>query len=281
MTLTTNYHLHTPYCDGGSTSREYADIALTKGFTSIGFSSHAPLPFESDWNMKSGQLPAYINEIQELKRDYRGRLEIYCGLEIDYIPGIINPRSDHLAGGLDYTIGAVHYLGRDAKGRYWTVDGPLDELLGGISHSFHGDNRLAVEAYYDNMTCMIEEFPPDIIGHLDLIKRHNGEERLFAEDDEWYRSCVMRTLMAIAASPCIMEINTGGIGRKKIDSLYPSAWIIEEAYRKNIPVTINSDAHAASQLDAYYREAALEVKKAGYRHYMALRGGKWIRESIP
>ena len=41
----TNYHSHSLYCDGRASMEDFVRFALSEGFTSYGFSSHAPLPF--------------------------------------------------------------------------------------------------------------------------------------------------------------------------------------------------------------------------------------------
>lgn len=38
----TNYHSHSLYCDGRANMEDFIRFALSEGFTSYGFSSHAP-----------------------------------------------------------------------------------------------------------------------------------------------------------------------------------------------------------------------------------------------
>ena len=46
-----NFHTHSNYCDGKGLLDEYVAQAISLGMLSLGFSSHAPLPFESSWCM--------------------------------------------------------------------------------------------------------------------------------------------------------------------------------------------------------------------------------------
>jgi histidinol-phosphatase (PHP family) len=115
------------------------------------------------------------------------------------------------------------------------------------------------------MSAMVDSAPPDIIGHFDVVKKNNRDSKYFSEDEPWYRTAVLRTLDAVAASPCILEINTGGIARGTSGELYPSKWILAECLRRKIPVMINSDAHKPEQLDSYYTEAAAILREIGFR----------------
>ena len=65
-------------------------FAITHGFRAYGFSSHSPLPFETFWNMSKDDMPEYLQEIKRLKQKYSDQLEIYAGLEIDYLDETYN-----------------------------------------------------------------------------------------------------------------------------------------------------------------------------------------------
>ena len=89
-------------------------FALSEGFTSYGFSSHAPLPFSTAWTMEWDIMDGYLSEFHRLKEKYAGRIELYIGLEIDYLNEASNPsiaRFRELP--LDYRIGSVHLLYND------------------------------------------------------------------------------------------------------------------------------------------------------------------------
>src|SRR4051812_48082310 len=85
----TNYHTHTNFCDGKSSIAEVVGAAKRFGMASVGISSHAPLPFERPWCMNSGQLEDYLSEIKKIS-SLDNSIEVYAGLEIDFIPGKIS-----------------------------------------------------------------------------------------------------------------------------------------------------------------------------------------------
>ena len=81
----TNYHSHCSFCDGKAPMEDFVKSAIAAGFTSYGISSHAPLPFETCWTLSQERVPDYLQEIGRLKQRYAGEIEIYAGLEIDYL----------------------------------------------------------------------------------------------------------------------------------------------------------------------------------------------------
>ena len=109
--MISNYHTHSRYCDGRGELREYVDYALSKGFKALGFSGHAPVPFPNNFSIKDDDYLNYCNEVRALKAEYAGRIDIRLGLEIDYIPGLLEDFTPLVEqGGLDYTIGSVHLI---------------------------------------------------------------------------------------------------------------------------------------------------------------------------
>lgn len=267
-----NYHIHSKFCDGEGELEEYVKTAIEKNLKFLGFSSHASLPFPCDWTMKKENLIAYKNEVRRLKEKYKDKIEIFVGLEIDYIPEIISPNS---FTGLDYTIGSVHFLGKLKNGERWTVDLSVSLLETGIRGNFDGDIKLAVGTYFKFLNDMVQNSPPNIIGHFDLLKKFNKNNRFFSEDDKWYKELVINSLNIIAKSKCILEVNTGGITRDIIKSVYPSEWILKECLKLNIPITISSDAHKPKHIDGYFEETFEILKKIGYKKYMRLTNAGW------
>jgi histidinol-phosphatase (PHP family) len=275
-----NYHCHSRFDDGHGELEEYVQAALQKGLRTLGFAGHTPVPFPCTWTIPPALLPEYLQTARRLKIAYAEHLEVLVGLEVDYIPENISATATQVrALSLDFTVGSVHFIGRLAGGELWTADGPVEELEQGVQESFAGDFRKAVEEYYRRMTAMVISNPPDIIGHFDVVKKNNRGDKYFSESSTWYRSTVKQALAAVAASTCIMEINTGGIVRNTSGALYPSEWILAESLRRGIPVMINSDAHRPEQLDGYYDEAVSILREIGFRELTQI--GREGRRRVP
>jgi histidinol-phosphatase (PHP family) len=272
-----NFHTHTRHCDGHGEPREFAEAAISKGMPRLGFSGHNVVPFPTEWTMPAERQPAYLAGVRETRESYRGRLEIFLGIEADFIPGMISPVHPSIRGlGLDYVIGSVHFVGfRDGDHDY-TVDGPRGELEAGLKGGFGGDIRRLVERYYTLLSTMALTATPDIIGHFDIVKKNNRDGSFFSEDAPWYRAAALGALDAVKRSGSVMEINTGGLLRNTSGALYPSEWILREARARGVPVMINADAHTPDHIDGLFGEAAAVLRTCGYTTQRQLTTTGWI-----
>ncbi len=277
---TANYHTHCDLDDGAGRPREYVTRARELGFAAIGFSCHSPLPFPCDWVLSERSFAEYRSEIGRLKGE--GSLpEVYLALEVDYLRGVWGPRAPEVASyGLDYCVGSVHFIDIPATGEHVAIDGSAEEFARCLAEGFGGDVRSMVREYYELVREMARHSTPDVIGHIDVIKKNNPGSRYFSEEEDWYRAELRETIETVAASGAILEVNTGGLARGRTDSVYPSPWILPECLRLGIPVQINSDAHRPEKLDFYFAEARALLREAGYRKQAMLIGGAWRAEEL-
>ena len=186
----TNYHSHSLYCDGRAGMEDFVRFALSEGFTSYGFSSHAPLPFSTAWTMEWDIMDDYLSEFHRLKEKYAGRIELYIGLEIDYLNEASNPsiaRFRELP--LDYRIGSVHLLYND-KGEVVDVDVPADTFKTIVDGHFCGDLEHVVRLYYGRLTRMLELGGFDIVGHADKMHYNAACYRPGLLEEPWYDELV-------------------------------------------------------------------------------------------
>ena len=261
-----NFHTHCRYCDGKGEIIDFVHEAVKQRFTSLGFSSHAPLPFDNSFSIKEDEIPNYVNEITRLREEYRDILPLFCGLECDFIPNISKPfHYFKQKYKLDYIIGGVHLVGYDNQ--LWFIDGRDAQIYdNGITELFGGDSKKAVKQYFRQLCEMIETEQFNILAHLDKIKMHN-KNRYFTEDEKWYVDCVEETIRLIMEKPLIVEINTRGIYKKRCDTFYPSPWIIKKLKTHAIPLTISTDAHHKDEISLYFNEAMACLNGCGVDPY--------------
>jgi histidinol-phosphatase (PHP family) len=267
-----NFHTHSNYCDGKTGIPELVEEAQSCGVVSLGLSSHAPLPFERGWAMKRENLGAYLQEVSSMKGRFN-TVEVYAGLEIDYVPGRIAP--DEFRQQIDFSIGSIHFVDHFDDGEPWEIDNTNAVFMDGLHRVYKGNIKAAISRYFELTREMIINHTPDVTGHLDKIKIQSPDNKLFREDDTWYQHEVALTVEALKKSGTIVEINTRGIYQKKSLTTYPSPWIVDLLFKNNIPVTLSSDAHHPKDLTQCFPDAASVISKAGYKSVQVLHEGKW------
>ncbi|MDR2662465.1 MAG: histidinol-phosphatase [Treponema sp.] len=288
-------HTHTTFCDGAADVETMCAAAFAKGFESIGFSSHAPVAKKTGlrtcWHLPDERLAEYIDTVLAARRRWAGKLKGVLGLEVDYIRGLSGPGDrDILELPLDYTIGAVHYV-PSPGGELFVVDAPEEEFLPGFRDCFDNDGGALVRAYWEAYGELIRTGGCDVLAHLDLVKKNNRRLNFFSPEDPQYRRQLTETADLIAeARSCpesrrpVVEVNTGGIIRGRTPDPYPSPAMLRLLKERNIPLTINADAHAPDHLGGAYGTAAAEMRKAGYTAALIFEGrtgkARWREEPL-
>jgi histidinol-phosphatase (PHP family) len=260
-----NYHTHTVYSDGRREPEAYIQEALRLGHPVIGFSDHAPIPgHPTRWNMDPDKLGDYFRELTDLKNRFADQIRVLISMEIDYIDGIIHPRSSEVsADRLDYVIGSVHFL-RTEEGGLWDYESHPETIKDGVERLFHGDVPGMIRQYYMQLRKMVADHTPDVIGHLDRIKVLNDVSPFFDERSTWYHREIEQTLEVIRASGAIMEVNTKGVYSRGHRDPYPSYWILEKAKAMHIPVQLGADAHAPEFLSGSFGAVMENLHQIGY-----------------
>lgn len=255
-------HNHSTLCDGKHSLQQMVSAACKQGMTTLGFTGHSHTPCDLEYCMTPGRTDRYKAELAKLKVEYKGKLDVLCGLEWDLY-------SDDKLRGYDYWIGAVHYLQGPVTGRYYEMDWRKEDLRRCMKDDFGGDGLAMAEAYFDNVCRMAEKKPP-ILAHIDLIKKLNGEGEFFDEESPRYHAAVQRALQAAHDNGCILEVNTGGVYRGYRKDFYPSAWILEQWLQLDGRVIITADAHDTAALTYGFAEAAGQLKALGYTQVQVL-----------
>jgi histidinol-phosphatase (PHP family) len=264
-------HTHTIFCDGKDDIETMCSAAHAKGLTAIGFSAHAPIEkagFKTHWNMPEDRLDAYINEVQVARQRWEGKLTVYLGLEMDYIKGLRSALDKDITGlPLDYLIGSVHFL-VPPRGAPFTIDGPVAEVEKGLQEGYGGDGEALMNVYWDAVAEMVSLGGFDIVGHLDLIKKRNMENRWFNREGAAYQQRTAEIAQAISAAGLIVEVNTGGLNRGHYAETAPALPILRQLRQHDVPVIITADAHRTQTLDGHYPTACQTLIDSGYNTHV-------------
>ncbi len=253
-----DYHIHTTFSDGKNTAEEMVLRAIELGLDEIGFSDHSYIsePADSFYWMHEADEQPYRAEITRLKEKYKDKIRVLLGIEQDYY-------SDNPAEGYDYIIGSVHFV--KTKDGFFDVDYSADYFRDKLKY-FGGDPYRFAEEYYKLVTDVVRKTGADIIGHFDLVTKHNDVGHLFDENHPRYIKAWQAAADELLKTGKPFEINMGAIMRGLKTHPYPAAPIIEYIKKRGGRFILSSDAHSAqficNQFDKY--EYLADLKSLPY-----------------
>lgn len=250
--MLSNYHTHTNFCDGKNTPEEIILYAIEKGFGSIGFSGHGHTPFDLRYCMKD--TAEYIKEISRLKREYNGKIQIYCGAEEDAFSWVDR-------GSFDYIIGSSHYF--KVCDSYYPIDYNYDHFNKCLKF-FNYDIAKLAETYYSVFVDYIAERKPDIVGHFDIITKFQdiGLESYFNNPE--YLKTAEKYIRKAAENDVIFEVNTGAISKGLRKTPYPAENLLHILKEKGCKLILSSDSHSVETLNYHFEETEELLRDIGF-----------------
>jgi len=256
-----NLHTHTTYCDGTLSVEDMVKAAISNGCDSLGFSEHSYVPFDIYYSMDIKRARDYIKDVNYLKKKYEGIIEIFLGLECDYYTA-------ELPEGLDYTIGALHYVQRN--GDFVSVDAGADHQKKMVDTFFGGDYYDLAEDYFSTFSNIARKTNADIIGHFDLVAKYNFNSCLFDEQHPRYVDAALSCMDEILKDCRLFEINTGAMYRFNKPEPYPSVFLLKELSKRGGEVILSSDSHDADSICHKFGEMQQLVKSCGFNYIKRL-----------
>lgn len=229
----TDFHVHTCHCDGVGTPEECVRAALKKGVTRLGLVGHAFTAFDDSYCMPQ-RAEAFRSDVARLKEAYKGRIALFCGLEMDAF-------SDEDTSLFDYTIGSVHYV--EAGGTFYSVDHTEEIQRSIIREVFCGDAYAFAESYYKTVSEVVERTNCDFIGHFDLLTKFNEDGRVFDETHPRYLAAWQGAAEKLLQTGKPFEINVGAISRGCRSTPYPAQPIAKWLAERGARFVLSSDAH--------------------------------------
>ncbi len=260
------------FCEHATgTLREVLEAAVEAGYDVFGVSEHAPRSesrFVHDTELEKGydverlerEFAEYGAQVRKLAEEFSDRLTVLRGFEAEIVPEVSfreempAHRERHQ---FDYMVGSVHYV------EEISVDGTpaeferLVETCGGIEET-------AVR-YYRNVARLVEALKPEVVGHLDLIRRNAPPDATL--DTPRIRAAADEALEAVRAEDAILDLNTAG-WRKGLGNPYPEPWLVKRAHSMGIGCCFGDDSHGARDVGAGIDDA---------RQYLLVNGVGRIR----
>ncbi|MBK5254156.1 MAG: histidinol-phosphatase HisJ family protein [Peptostreptococcaceae bacterium] len=270
--IKSSMHNHTDLCDGNNTPEEMALDAIGLGFTDFGFSGHSMnMKYFAEWGLRDEEI--FINEINRLKEKYKGKINIYLGMENDYFG-----RTKNLDR-LDYVITSVHGFMSADDTMCYSIDNGAEELIRGIDKVYSGKAMNMIKAYYDNLCKAVMVDKSDIIGHLDLPVKHNEGNLIFNEDSNEYLS-IAKEAIKVLSPLSVFEVNTGGMYRGYRNFPYPKQELLYYILKEGGKVTISADAHSIESIDYMFDEMEKLVKDVGFKDIYIYENGEFKKHHL-
>lgn len=270
MKILSTIHNHCTLCDGKSTAEEMAAAAFDAGFTDFGFSSHAVTGFDMGYSLKDER--EYIEKIKAVKKDYSGKMRIYCGIEQDYYAPAAFPEE------YSFIIGAVHYI--KVKNTYFPMDASPELLAACIDTAFGGNSDKFAEAYFDIVVENVKLFKPDIVAHFDLITKYEADYKVFDDEDKTYRKIALSALDECAKSGAVFEVNTGAMYRANKKTPYPAPFLLKRLNELGARVLLSADSHDSGHLTYGFSESLELIKSCGFKNLTVFEDGRFIDKPI-
>ena len=251
--LTANYHTHTPRCNHAEGSeREYIEQAIAAGLQILGFSDHTPQFFENGYDswfrMRAEQLPDYIATVLALREEYRGRIDIRLGLEVEYYPATFSKLLSVLRETpVEYMLLGQHALNSEYDGPYSGT--PTDDPA-------------VLRRYTDQCIEAMRTGLFSCLAHPDLLN--------FIGDDAVYEAEARRLCTAAKECGVPLEINLLGLagGRN-----YPNERFWKAAGETGAAAILGCDAHRPAGLHMPVIEAEARA--------LAARCGVLLLDTLP
>ncbi|MBU8905202.1 histidinol-phosphatase HisJ [Desertibacillus haloalkaliphilus] len=245
-------HVHTPFCPHGTkdTIESYIEQALAHGIKGLTFAEHAPLPEGfidptplRDSAMKKEHLYEYIELIQQYKKDYKDKIDIRVGLEVDYIVGFEKETTallNDVGPQLDDSLLSVHFLRNDD--RYYCLDYSPEAFAEMIDvfGSIDGVYKNYFDTVKQSITANLGSYKPKRIGHITLVRKF--QNKYPATHD--FRANITDILDTISTRQLQLDYNGAGTAKPLCREPYPPASVVEEAIQRKIPLIYGSDAHS-------------------------------------
>lgn len=262
-----NIHTHSNFSDGKNSIEEMVKGAIERNFLSYGISDHSETLCDLSYCMRKSQYEEYFAEINRLKEKYKDKIDVLCGIELDYF-------SDCDREKYDYIISSVHYM--IENGTVYAIDHAEQIQRDCINNCYGGDQNKFAESYYKLCVENVKKNRPDVVGHIDVITKYG----VIDETDEKYREIALSAVTEILKYCNVIEVNTGAIFRKCRTKPYPNPFILKRILELGGNVVINGDSHCVEALDTYFNESVEILKSVGFKKYLILTKQGFIEVEI-
>jgi histidinol-phosphatase (PHP family) len=262
------------FCDHAEGSlRQVIEAGVEFGYSTFGISEHCPRyeerflypkELELGWDIPKiiQNFEDYKVEVKKLAEEFKDRIEILIGFETEIIPAdsyIDKMKTLRSAGNFDFIIGSVHYV------KEQLVDYSNEDFIKIIKDC--GGIEPLVTEYYENTLRLIEDLNPEVVGHMDSIKKfgklHGDMESKKTE------GLIVSILEKMKRKDILIDLNARPIFRGGKDP-YISPFIMKQAKKIGVQMCFGDDSHAPEQVGLGIPRCKEYLKEFGYKEVTCL-----------
>ncbi|WP_429932691.1 histidinol-phosphatase [Agrobacterium vitis] len=270
------------FCDHAkSTLAEVIETAIDRGFTHYGLSEHCPryrdedlYPGEERLGVAglARQFADYVDHAFKLRDAYADRIELLIGFETEKLPPdtwLAKMEAIRRAHPFDYIVGSVH----DIDGCWLDYSAQSTEAL---KRELGGTDAFQI-AYFQSATDMVQRLRPDVVAHLDLVRKYEPAGFEFSAAV----LCEVDILLeAIEAYGGILDVNCAAF-RNGYGPVYPLPHILKRARHMGIRVTLGDDSHGVDTVGVGLEQSVAAIRAAGFESIAYLtRANGWLQADI-
>lgn len=254
------------------------EAALAAGFTTYGLSEHCPrFQPEHLYPDEVGLTPpelqqlfaSYVRTALELRERHRDQLELLIGFETESLPvagWATTMQEIRQSAPFDYVVGSVHSLG----------DTWIDlsaEVAERAAHESGGWEAARCK-YFDLLASLVETLRPEVVGHVDLIRRFEAPGFAFSAQALRHAERVFEAALAAGSA---IEVNAAP-ARRGFGPVYPGPQLLRRARELGVPVTLGDDSHGPEAVGVGLDACLQAIAAAGYSavHYLTRREGQVV-----
>ncbi len=234
--------------DGKASIAEQCSKAVELGLDEIGFTEHKDFdPFDPEVNYF--EYDRYMQEIEEARSAWKGKLIIRAGVEIDYQIWFEDKIAEYLQNhSFDFVLGSVHYVNR--------------KMIMTPEYNKTHNQVSAYQSYFLEVLHSVQSGLFDVLSHLEYANRR-GIAAWGPYSPEPHRDVLTAIFQELISRDMAFEINTAGL-HQNLGVMYPVEQTVQiYASLGGRKITIGSDAHHPDQLAWQFADAAQTALRCG------------------
>ncbi|MBO5879878.1 MAG: histidinol-phosphatase HisJ family protein [Clostridia bacterium] len=258
-----DYHVHSVNSDGKGTVDELCGYALEKGICGFALTDHADMNYYEARDTYN-RIKKSIADVKEAREKYKGRLELYTGVELgEYLWAPEKAKEILSIGEFDVVLCSIHSAVWKKWGRpYSRIEFVPEEITDEELDEYFVD-------YFDQLSKTAAICDYDVLAHIVCPARYMTGRYGRKTELKNYENEIAEIMKTVIARGAALEMNVAGFQKYTMQS----EWLFK-LYRDlgGRAVTIGQDTHLPSMLARNIGLGVEMLQSLGYDRYSIYKG---------